>query len=39
MLAVREDEPFTVHTLCVYHTKEPQKPKLLFKAPLEGATT
>ncbi len=38
MLAVREDEPFTVHTLYVYHTKEPQKPKLLFTAPLDGAT-
>lgn len=36
MLAVREDEPFTVHTLCVYHTREPQPPTLLFKAQLEG---
>lgn len=36
MLAVREDEPFTVHTLCVYHTREPQPPTLLFKARLEG---
>lgn len=34
MLAVREGEPFTVRTLCVYHTKEPQKPRLLFRAEL-----
>lgn len=39
MLAVRESEPFTVHTLCVYHTKEPQKPKLLFRAGLGGVQT
>ena len=36
MLRVREEEPFTVHTLCVYHTKEPQPAKLLFKAFLTG---
>lgn len=36
MLAIREDEPFTLHTICVYHTKEPQKPKLLFRATLGG---
>lgn len=36
MLAVREREPFTVHTLRVYHTNEPQKPRLLFDAPLGG---
>ena len=34
MLAVRESEPFTVHTIRVYHTKEPQRPKLLFSASL-----
>ena len=34
MLRIREPEPFRVHTLCVYHTKDPQKPKLLFKATL-----
>jgi hypothetical protein len=34
MLAVRETELFTVHTLRVYHTNEPQKPTLLFDAPL-----
>lgn len=40
MLAIREDEPFTLHTLCVYHTKEPQKPRLLFTARLgEAAAT
>ena len=37
MLTIREDEPFTVHTLSVYHTKEPQPPTLLFRAQLEGA--
>ncbi len=36
MLEVRETEPFTVHTLRIYHTKEPQKPKLLFSAELKG---
>lgn len=34
MLAVRVDDPFTVHTLKVYHTREPQRPALLFDAPL-----
>jgi 2'-5' RNA ligase len=34
MLRIREPDPFTVHTLCVYHTKDPQKPRLLFKARL-----
>lgn len=34
MLRIREPEPFLVHTLCVYHTKDPQKPRLLFTAPL-----
>lgn len=36
MLAVREDEPFTIRLLHVYHTHEPQPPKLLFEAPLRG---
>lgn len=36
MLRIREDEPFTVRTICVYHTKEPQKPRLLFRATLGG---
>jgi 2'-5' RNA ligase len=36
MLAVRETEPFTVRTLSVYHTKEPQKPRLLFRVDLSG---
>ncbi len=36
MLAIREEEPFTVHTLKVYHTREPQRPRLLFEAPLGG---
>ena len=34
MLAVRITDPFTLHTLRVYHTNEPQKPVLLFDAPL-----
>ncbi len=37
MLSVREPEPFDIHTLKVYHTNEPQKPRLLFEAPLGGA--
>lgn len=37
MLRIREPEPFTVHTLCIYHTKDPQKPRLLFRAPLGEA--
>ncbi len=39
MLAIRESEAFLVHTLCVYHTKEPQKPRLLFKTALGEAVT
>jgi 2'-5' RNA ligase len=39
MLAVRETEPFTLRTLCVYHTKEPQKPRLLFRVALTGAAS
>lgn len=38
MLAIRESEEFTVHTLCVYHTREPQRPRLLFKVGLQGAS-
>lgn len=34
MLAVRVDAPFTIRTLCVYHTHEPQPADLLFVAPL-----
>lgn len=34
MLRIREPDPFTVHTLCVYHTKDLVKPKLLFRARL-----
>lgn len=34
MLRIREPDPFAVHTLCIYHTRDPQKPRLLFKAPL-----
>ncbi len=36
LLAIRESEEFTVHTLFVYHTREPQKPRLLFKVALQG---
>jgi 2'-5' RNA ligase len=36
MLAVREQEPWVLHTLRVYHTRDPQPPKLLFDAPLTG---
>ena len=39
MLAVREDEPFTMHTLRVYHTRDPQPPTLLFDLPLTAAAT
>lgn len=39
MLRIREPDPFAVHTLCVYHTKDPQKPKLLFKATLGEKAT
>lgn len=34
MLAVRVELSFTIHTLRVYHTHEPQRPDLLFSAPL-----
>ncbi len=34
VLAVRVDQPFTIHTLRVYHTHEPQRPDLLFSATL-----
>jgi 2'-5' RNA ligase len=37
MMAVREDEPFTVTTLRVYHTHEPQPPDLLFSVRLGSA--
>jgi 2'-5' RNA ligase len=37
MMAVREDEPFTIRTLCVYHTHEPQPPDLLFSVRLGSA--
>lgn len=36
MLDVRITEPFTIHRLHVYHTREPQPPRLLFEAPLLG---
>ncbi|HEY2848580.1 MAG TPA: 2'-5' RNA ligase family protein [Gemmatimonadaceae bacterium] len=36
LLAQREREPWTLHTLRVYHTREPQPPTLLFDAPLRG---
>jgi 2'-5' RNA ligase len=36
MLAVRESEPWTLHTLRVYHTRDPQPPTLLFDATLSG---
>jgi 2'-5' RNA ligase len=36
MMAVREDDPFTVRKLCVYHTREPQPPALLFSLQLGG---
>ena len=39
MLAIRESEEFVVHKLCVYHTREPQKPRLLFRASLGVAST
>ena len=37
MLALRIDEPFTLRTLKVYHTREPQPPTLLFSLVLTGA--
>jgi hypothetical protein len=36
MLALRIDEPFTVRTLKVYHTRDPQPPVLLLTLPLAG---
>ena len=36
LLAIRIRDEFEIHTLRVYHTNEPQKPELLFDAPLEG---
>lgn len=36
MLALRITEPFTVRTIKVYHTREPQPPVLLFAVPLTG---
>ena len=37
LLAIREDREWTLRTLRVYHTHDPQPPTLLFDAPLEGA--
>jgi len=37
MLAVRESGEWTLDTLRVYHTRNPQPPKLLFDARLGGA--
>lgn len=34
LLRIRESEPFTVERLHVYHTRDPQPPRLLFTAPL-----
>jgi 2'-5' RNA ligase len=36
LLALRENEAFTLSTLRVYHTREPQPPTLLLVAPLTG---
>jgi 2'-5' RNA ligase len=36
MLAVREDEEWTLASLRIYHTRDPQPPTLLFDAPLTG---
>lgn len=36
MMAVRITEPFTIRTLRVYHTHEPQPPTLLFEFTLDG---
>jgi 2'-5' RNA ligase len=36
LLAQREREPWTLRMLRVYHTREPQPPRLLFDAPLLG---
>jgi 2'-5' RNA ligase len=36
LLAIREDGEWTLSTLRVYHTRDPQAPVLLFDAPLGG---
>ena len=36
LLAVRESEPWLLHTLRVYHTRENITPRLLFDVPLGG---
>lgn len=36
LLAVREPEPWRLHTLRVYQSRDPQAPKHLFDAPLLG---
>ena len=36
LLAIRESEPWRLHTLRVYHTRDNVTPKLLFDAPLSG---
>jgi 2'-5' RNA ligase len=36
MFAVRETASWVLHTIRVYHTRDPQPPKLLFDAPLTG---
>lgn len=36
LLAVRERDVWTLRTLRVYHTRDPQPPTLLFDAPLTG---
>ena len=38
LLRIRESEPFTVERLHVYLTRDPQPPRLLFTAPLGGAS-
>jgi 2'-5' RNA ligase len=37
LLAVNETEPWEIHTVRVYHTRDGEKAKLLFDAPLRGA--
>jgi hypothetical protein len=36
LLAIRETGIWTLKALRVYHTREPQPPRLLFDAPLLG---
>lgn len=36
LLAVRETEPWQLHTLRIYHSRDGVPPKLLFNAPLGG---